>query len=75
MKLPTTYEEWRYCIEVACRQPLSPDYVATRLDALRNTADPQTARFLELYGGAHLAATIGWFEQAARDQASTAQAN
>ena len=42
MSLPNSNEDWRHCIEVDCRQPLTADYIATHLVALRSCgfADP-----------------------------------
>ena len=65
MSFPNSYQEWRHCIEVDCRQPLTADYIAARLAALRDPRDPHTAQFLECYGEARLTSTIAWFEQAA----------
>ena len=69
MHLPTTYDEWRHCIEVKCRQPLTREYVAARITALRDGRDPHTRRFLECYGEAQWRLTIDWFERAARELA------
>lgn len=71
MQLPTTYTEWRYFIEGTCGLSLTPEFVAERIGALRDSGDPLTARFAELYGEDQLASTLEWFEQAARDLAPT----
>lgn len=63
--IPSNYAEWRHCIEVQCGQSLTPEYIATRLAALRDPKDAHTQAFVRLYGEAHHRATIGWFEQAA----------
>jgi hypothetical protein len=65
--VPTTYAEWRFCIEQRCRQPLTPTFIAARLAALRDPADAHTRDFARLYGPAHLSAVTGWFEQAATE--------
>ena len=62
--IPTTYAEWRYCIEKKCGLALTPDYIAARLAALRDERDTHTGEFHRLYGEPHLRATIGWFERA-----------
>jgi hypothetical protein len=68
--IPSTYADWRRCIEHDCRQPLTADFIATRLAALRDPADSHTRDFTRLYGQAHLGATLGWFEQAAAEPGS-----
>ena len=59
-----SYEEWKHCITVKCRIPLTTDFVAKRIAALSNERDPTTARFVALYGDAYRLRTIRWFEQA-----------
>lgn len=65
MSIPNSYEEWRHCIEVDCRQPLTADFIAKRLGALRDQKDGHTRQFVECYGEERLAITISWFERAA----------
>ena len=65
--IPTTYEEWRECIEVRCNIPLTPAFVSERLAVWRNEQSQETQRFRDLYGDAYLQAVIGWFEQAERE--------
>ncbi len=69
--IPASYAEWRRCIEHDCRQPLTAGFIAARLAALRDPADPHTRDFVRLYGEAHLRSVLAWFEQAAREPASS----
>ena len=62
-----TYDDWKHCITVLCRIPLTPDYVEQRLAALRNPDDHGTQKFTATWGEAHLARVTGWFEQAKRE--------
>ena len=62
-----TYEDWKQCITVLCRIPLTPAYVEERIAALRNPADYGTQKFLATWGETHLERVIGWFEQAGRE--------
>ena len=62
-----TYDDWKHCITVLCRMPLTLDYVEQRLAALRDPADHRTQKFIATWGEAHLARVIGWFEQAERE--------
>jgi hypothetical protein len=68
---PGTNAEWRHCIEVQCGIKLTPDFVQSRLSALRDNADYQTQRFQEMWGKPHLDQVIGWFEQARNELEST----
>ena len=62
-----TYDDWKHCITVLCRIPLTLAYVEQRLAALRDPADYGTQKFIATWGEAHLAHVIGWFEQAERE--------
>ena len=62
-----TYEDWKHCITVLCRIPLTSAYVEERIAALRNPADYGTQKFLATWGEPHLERVIGWFEQAGRE--------
>ncbi len=61
--IPSTYAEWRRCIEHDCRQPLTADFIA----ALRDPRDAHTRDFTRLYGEPHLHAVTTWFAQAASE--------
>ncbi|MEM7136035.1 MAG: hypothetical protein AAF500_05615 [Myxococcota bacterium] len=65
------YEQWKHCITVECHIPLTPEYVASRIAALRDERDPTTARFVALYGDSYRLRTVGWFEQARAELAGT----
>lgn len=62
--IPANHAEWRRCIEVDCAIPLTPTFVAQRLQVLTDTASSETQRFARLYGDAHLQRVIGWFQSA-----------
>jgi hypothetical protein len=68
--IPSNYAEWRHCIEKKCGLALTPDYIATRLAALRDDRDAHTREFRRLYGEAHLHATIAWFTRAQQEPAN-----
>jgi hypothetical protein len=65
--IPATYADWRRCIEVDCGIALTAAFINERLAALGNLRDEHTRRFCDLYGDAHLATVVRWFEQA-KDQ-------
>lgn len=62
--IPTTYAQWRECIEVRCKIPLTPTFIRERLAELENGTHPKTKTFETLYGTDHLQRTIAWFRQA-----------
>ncbi len=67
--IPTTYVQWRQCIEVRCNIPLTPDYISGRLTELQDGKHPKTKQFRKLYGAEHLEHIIGWFQRAAEEVA------
>ena len=48
--IPQTYAQWRHCIEVDCQIALTLEFVASRLQALRNAQGQEARRFPQLYG-------------------------
>ncbi|ODU40828.1 hypothetical protein [uncultured Aquimonas sp.] len=44
--IPNSDEEWRHCIQVICRVPLTAPYVRERLQALADPMQHGTAQFL-----------------------------
>ena len=68
--IPQNYEEWKHCITVKCEIPLTPSYVAERLEALNDRKQHHTQKFIARWGEAHHAKTIAWFEQAAKELSS-----
>ncbi|MEM6896528.1 MAG: hypothetical protein AAF576_04065 [Pseudomonadota bacterium] len=65
--IPESYEDWKHCITVSCGIPLTQSYVEERLAALSDATDFNTQKFVERWGEAHLARTLGWFQQAAEE--------
>lgn len=63
--VPQTYEDWVQCITVACGIPLTPDFIARRIEALEDQTGPHTQKFIDRWGAAHHAQTLQWFRQAA----------
>lgn len=61
--IPRTYDDWLRCITRDCGIALTRGFVQTRIQRLRDEHDPDTVRFIRLYGGAHRSAVLGWFEQ------------
>jgi hypothetical protein len=61
------YEEWRQCIEVDCRIPLTRAFVEQRLQIYLDQSLDETKRFLSLYGAEHLAFIIQCLERARKE--------
>lgn len=64
---PENYEQWKHCITVECRIPLTPSFVSQRLASWRNDSSEETLRFRRLYGDGYWQLVISWFEQAERE--------
>ncbi|MEM6621960.1 MAG: hypothetical protein AAF674_07000 [Pseudomonadota bacterium] len=62
--IPKTYEEWEHCITEKCGIPLTPAYVAERIEALQNARDYATKKFIDQWGEAHHQRTLEWFREA-----------
>jgi hypothetical protein len=67
--IPTTYADWRRCIEQDCGIALTPEFIAARIADLRDPRSHHTQQFLQHYGVEHHARVLAWFAQAARDNA------
>ena len=65
--IPTTYADWRRCIERDCGLPLTPAFIAARLADLRDPSSHHTQQFVRHYGGEHHVRVLEWFERAERD--------
>lgn len=65
--IPATYRQWRECIEVRCKIPLTSQFISQRLAELQDAAHPKTLEFESFYGTAHLKQTIAWFRKASED--------
>ncbi|EAT10054.1 hypothetical protein NYF14_11005 [Sphingobium sp. 10 DY56-G10] len=64
------YEEWKHCITVLCRIPMTPAFVEARIAALADLRDYGTVRFVETWGEAHLERVKAWFLEARAELAA-----
>jgi len=64
--IPRTYEEWEHCITVKCELALTADFIASRIEALQDTRDYHTQKFIKVWGEPHRVQTLEWFREAAR---------
>lgn len=62
---PSDYASWRYCIEVKCGEPLTPQFIESRISILSDPKQEETKRFAKLYGEPYLQQVLSWFQQAA----------
>jgi hypothetical protein len=62
--IPTSYSDWRRCIEVDCGIALTTAFIAARIDELSDTSHFRTQQFESLYGAQHRARVLAWFQQA-----------
>ena len=61
-----SFEDWRTCIEVACRIKLTLPYVRERLAELTAVDHHKTRRFVEMWGESHRLRVVAWFQEAER---------
>jgi len=64
---PANYNEWRECITVRCRIPLTLAYVQSRIEELAMPTHPRTAEFVEHYGNRYHQQVLEWFRMAERE--------
>ncbi|MEM9351830.1 MAG: hypothetical protein AAGA92_02365 [Planctomycetota bacterium] len=62
---PSSYEQWRHCIEGIGKIRLTPSYLSKRLSELQDEKNANTREFSRLYGNDRLQRTIEWFRRAA----------
>ena len=66
--IPSSYEQWRHCIEVRCNLSLTTTYIEERLTELQDSKNAKTKKFRELYGAEQLQSTIEWFRRAGEEK-------
>lgn len=66
-RLPQNFKEWRYCIEVLCKTPLTEAFVANRIQQLTDLKSKLDRRFVELYGEDHRVQVLDWYRQVQKE--------
>jgi hypothetical protein len=61
--IPQTFNDWRNCIINDCKINLTKDFASQRLAVYQNPQNPETQKFIALYGETHLQNVISWFNQ------------
>lgn len=57
-----SFEEWKYCIENDCKIRLTKEFSKKRLSVYLDKKNPETQKFISLYGEQHLENIIKWFK-------------
>ncbi len=63
IRLPQNFEEWRQCIEVLCRIPLTKAFVESRIRELSKPKSKLDRRFVEMYGEEHRVQVLSWYKK------------
>jgi len=61
--VPQTFEQWENCIRKDCKINLSKDFAQQRLAVYQKRSNPETQKFVSLYGEQHLQNIIHWLKQ------------
>lgn len=61
--IPQNFKEWYNCITKGCKIELTKTFAKERLNVYQNNENPETQKFLKLYGQQHLNNIINWYKQ------------
>jgi len=61
--IPKTFEEWKNCITTDCKIKLTKQFAAQRLSVYQNRKNPETQKFISLYGEQHYTNIIHWLKK------------
>ena len=61
--IPKTFNDWKNCIVNDCKINLTKDFAQQRLRVYQDRQNPETQKFIQLYGDEHLQNIINWFRQ------------
>lgn len=61
--IPHTFDEWRNCIVKDCKINLTQEFARERLSVYLNNGNPETKKFVSLYGEQHLHNIIHWLKR------------
>ncbi len=62
--IPNTFKEWKNCIQKDCGIKLTKAFTENRLRVYENKRNPETQKFIQLYGESHLNNIIHWLKKA-----------
>lgn len=66
--IPQTFEQWENCIVNDCNINLTEEFALTRLEVYNDPENPETQKFIVLYGTTHLQNIICWLKKIADDR-------
>ncbi len=61
--IPKTFSDWQKCIVNDCKINLNTDFARQRLAVYEDQSNPETKKFISLYGEQHLQNIINWYKQ------------
>jgi len=61
--IPHTFEEWKHCIVNDCKIKLTKEFAQKRLSVYTDKNNPETKKFIQLYGPEHMNNIIHWLKQ------------
>jgi len=59
--IPHTYDEWIDCLVKHCKILLTKDFAMERIAVYQNKNNPETKKFIELYGESHWQNILHWY--------------
>jgi hypothetical protein len=64
--IPQTFDDWKNCIINDCKINLTKEFADQRLAVYTNKNNPETQKFISLYGEQHLQNIMNWLNQIVR---------
>lgn len=61
--IPLNYSDWKKCIIQDCKIDLTKEFALERLNVYQDNRNPETLKFISLYGVEHLRNIIQWYTQ------------
>lgn len=61
--IPDTFEQWKNCIINDCKINLTKEFAEKRLAVYQEKQNPETHKFISLYGEQHLNNIINWLKR------------
>lgn len=66
--IPQTFEQWKSCIINDCKINLTRQFAQQRIAVYRDRKNPETEKFVSLYGEQHLQNIISWYSLVLKSQ-------
>lgn len=65
--IPQTFSDWTNCIVKNCKIILTKDFAQLRLAVYQDKLNPETQKFISLYGEQHYSNIINWLKKIQND--------